>query len=1239
MKTIFADKIDRSLFLFSGALFLGSIYFMFDDSALVNLGVDARNLLPVGQVTESINDVRRRLGTDVAWFPLGKKDGVFDGDSLFTGFDSEATFTLTSGDQFRLSPGSLVVVRSDNGRPQINIESGSLTGEVKSSESISVRVQGEEIKLQSAQPGKKPFKIQLRTQKNSKTQISVLQGEAKVEVGGEEKTLKVNQTARLLKAETPGQKAILEPPLAPAVEMISPPDQSKILTGSDSPVQLKWKQKDLEQEFEVEVSKDESFLRPVVKKSVKGGQLEVASDNLSGRYFWRVSPKGARDQASVRAFTATRLEPPTPTLPRNDAVLALESGLSDKKKVARGVEKAGSLKVRMEWKDWMGSPGFKVELSRDPDFSQPVAQLESSKASVEFPDIKSGQYYWRVKGHGEALGSLPWSRTSAFKVVETEPEQFQALQSEGFDPESLQSINQIARQGRGPATELPTDQHQAVEPTDDKKLALKIEPQKAAPPAPAIKKIPELLGPEDNDYFGVRDGKNEIPLAWSNVPDAQNYLVEVSKTPDYQKIFKSKSLKGLRLTLKGIPEGQYHWRVTPTLKPGKVGTSSKSSSFNVVPDAKLPPPKLKNKTQRIEVRFEGPPKTHNAFSLWSIFMSTAEAQGTPRKSIPLQWNQVPNANRYRLQISMDNAFSKVVLDTDVSGLEFKWFDLKPGQFFWRVCGLTEGNREGEWSETASIEVAIAAPKIGAPKVIQQKVTQKKDLEKPPKPVMLNWSPNTAAKYYELRVSPSKDLKNAKSYLTNTNTTEVPVPAPGEYFYQVRALDDTKKPISKFSETAAFQLKTELALPPPPAPDLKPKDVEVAFSKKNNAVKFNWPPVEGANSYRIEISKDPDFETQLNSQDVRTNAYEFKDLPEGKIHWRVRSQDDKDEMVSDWSQGEFNLKEVPPVLTPPALRGAMSRISIATDDAVIPSFQWDPVQGAVAYKVEVSDSPDFKRIVSTSYTKQSFARIPLQNSKDYYWRVSSVDALPEDSDQILSKQIQSGEPSRAGSIRIQPGETFSVGINLGMGSTAYSQTSGSTQAPNTSGNSSMSMAFGVQSDYWFKNDTGLRFDFSSLSRSISLRNKTFEMNQLDAGLRGQIRFPMGGAWSFVIGAGLAYRPIQAVVEKTAGDPTLQEARGIAWNQQLDLINQSASAKSLYRVGLGSMQSLTNVFGGFVLRPSAEARFRFGSFWAGVEAYYIQDPIQSLLKSLSLADLGSADLLQKDTGFWLKFGYWY
>lgn len=438
MKNIFLDKVDRLLFIFSGTLFLGSVYFMFNDSALMNLGMDARNLLPVGQVSESVNDVRRRLGNDVAWFPLGKKDGIFDGDSLFTGFDSEATFTLSTGDQFQLSPGSLVVVKSANGKPQINIESGSLTGEVKGSESLSVRVQGQEIKLQAAQPGQKPVRIQLRAQKNSRPQISVIQGEAKVEMDGEEKTLKVNQVTRLQKPTTSGGKATLETSPTPSVEMVGPSDQSKVMTNAESPVKLRWKAQNPQEEFDVEVSKDESFLKPIVKQTVQGDQLEIPGETLSGRYFWKVTPKNSPESSSIRAFNASKLEAPTPILPRNDAVLSLESKLVDQKKVARGATNAGALKVRMEWKDWVGAPGFRVELSEDPAFSKPIAQLESSGASVEFPDVKSGQYYWRVKAQGDSLGTaLPWSRTSAFKVVETEPEDYQASQSQGFDPEAI----------------------------------------------------------------------------------------------------------------------------------------------------------------------------------------------------------------------------------------------------------------------------------------------------------------------------------------------------------------------------------------------------------------------------------------------------------------------------------------------------------------------------------------------------------------------------------------------------------------------------------------------------------------------------------------------------------------------------------------------------------------------------------------------------------------------------------
>src|SRR5919197_310575 len=56
-------------------------------------------------------------------------------------------------------------------------------------------------------------------------------------------------------------------------------------------------------------------------------------------------------------------------------------------------------------------------------------------------------------------------------------------------------------------------------------------------------------------------------------------------------------------------------------------------------------------------------------------------------TVDLHWGARAGASRYRLQVANDAAFTDVVLDRVVRGLQYQLSDLPPGRYFWRVAPL------------------------------------------------------------------------------------------------------------------------------------------------------------------------------------------------------------------------------------------------------------------------------------------------------------------------------------------------------------------------------------------------------------------------------------------------------------------------------------------------------------------------------------------------------------------------
>ena len=103
-----------------------ALYFFFQDTGL--RGHTTGELRPVGKVASIQKDVRRRIESGFTWSTIGTSDDVFEGDSIFTGDESQAAIDLNTGGQLQIDPRSLIVVRTMGNRLQLDLQYGSLTG-------------------------------------------------------------------------------------------------------------------------------------------------------------------------------------------------------------------------------------------------------------------------------------------------------------------------------------------------------------------------------------------------------------------------------------------------------------------------------------------------------------------------------------------------------------------------------------------------------------------------------------------------------------------------------------------------------------------------------------------------------------------------------------------------------------------------------------------------------------------------------------------------------------------------------------------------------------------------------------------------------------------------------------------------------------------------------------------------------------------------------------------------------
>lgn len=142
-----------------------------------------------------------------------------------------------------------------------------------------------------------------------------------------------------------------------------------------------------------------------------------------------------------------------------------------------------------------------------------------------------------------------------------------------------------------------------------------------------------------------------------------------------------------------------------------------------------------------------------------VVSSKVQQVGRKKDALRLTWNEVMKANAYRLQISADEDFSSIGLETVLARNSYQlvpafWRD---GVYFWRVAGLltlnTGETREGAFSEVYSFAISkpsrAAGPRLPAPQLPPKSRVKGKPL---------SWASPSHFKYYHLQLSETADFE-------------------------------------------------------------------------------------------------------------------------------------------------------------------------------------------------------------------------------------------------------------------------------------------------------------------------------------------------------------------------------------------------------------------------------------------------------------------------------------------------
>lgn len=378
---------------------------------------------------------------------------------------------------------------------------------------------------------------------------------------------------------------------------------------------------------------------------------------------------------------------------------------------------------------------------------------------------------------------------------------------------------------------------------------------------------PELLEPLTDAAVSPQGPKSAVQFKWANAGSLENFILEISETPDFKKLAHS-SREGARTeaTIAVADVGERYWRVSGQIPGTNRMVSSLVRKIVLIPKDKQP--------------------LLAPIGLVSDPVAKISLLGMRETGIRLEWQPVKGATKYQVTIESDEVDPSTgqpkSYKTQAPGLRTSVRSLPAGDYQWRVAAQDEYGSVSPPSEASKFSVE------GVPLLSwADKQTTGRSIYKSAKPALkLAWErgPGKPVKW-KVRVSKEREPASDQGWTTVaapelTTTLE----SPGSYFVEVEALDEKGVVLARTPQ----RIQEVLQAPPPEAPAFADSVPEEIQADERGTAKVAWKPAEDAKEYVLTVkSEDGKNVRTLRSREARA---ELSKLRTGRYKVSLQSID-------------------------------------------------------------------------------------------------------------------------------------------------------------------------------------------------------------------------------------------------------------------------------------------------------------------------------------------------------------
>lgn len=455
----------------------------------------------IGEMISTENQVRRKNQGSLFWDESRRSDELYEYDSLLTLSGSSAQVKLGQGSTLKLDENTLVVLE-----PSQNSKSGGIhlrfsRGTLRSKNSTDpIHLQSESFQMDIAANSEISF-VSLQ---DGTYALEVEKGNVKVEsASGETQTIEQGEKVKIQESEIRERRVITE-------NLKFSSSLPKRLYTKTFPIEvdITW-HGNAERLWMIHPDKSEQVVSLGESLVDSPGKTEAQSTVLQLREGTHLLSLENQSQSSESFALQVRLAPEFSyfsPLPR-DRVQANQN-------------------IQFTWQPLSYASSYRVELSRDPEFSSLVKKIETKKPQTQTHLSDVGSHYWRVIALDEDQTEIPAPRSYPLYI----------------EPQPLQA----------PTLQAPTIRVPAEAPSHREGASLLWHFLIPRSQAQAQQKTTEQT---------THPTTLRAVFSWTEVSGADHYIIEISTTPGFENPLVIERVETTEFIWIGFEPGRYFWRV------------------------------------------------------------------------------------------------------------------------------------------------------------------------------------------------------------------------------------------------------------------------------------------------------------------------------------------------------------------------------------------------------------------------------------------------------------------------------------------------------------------------------------------------------------------------------------------------------------------------------------------------------------------------------------------------------